>query len=80
MKKRLNITVDSILMEQAKRYAAKQQASLSELVEIYFKSITRPVHKKTAIDFLEELPKPKDPVSGNIRDVYYDQQKKKYGF
>ena len=80
MKKRLNITVDGALMEQAKRYAAKNNSSLSQMVEMYFKSLTRPTHKKNAIDVLKTLPKPKQTVNGDLKEQYFDKEKKKYGF
>lgn len=79
MKNRLNITVDSILIEQAKRHAAKNKSSLSQLIELYFKSLNRPAHKKTAIDLLKKLPKPKRTITGDLKERYYQQRKKKYG-
>ena len=80
MKKRLNITVDGALMEQAKRYAAKNNSSLSQLVEMYFKSLTRPNRTKNAIEFLKTLPTPKKAVSGDLKEQYFEKEKKKYGF
>jgi len=80
MKKRLNITVDGALMEQAKRYAAKNNSSLSQMVEVYFKSLTRPTRKKNAIEVLKTLPKPKQTVNGDLKEQYFDKEKKKYGF
>lgn len=81
MKDRLNITVDPVLLEQAKRYASKRNTSISQLVEMYFRSLTRPGRKKTVIDLLRELPKPKGKVpGGDLKKAYYGSQKKKYGF
>lgn len=80
MKNRLNITVDDGLMEQAKRYAAKHHTSLSQLVEQYFKSLTRPARKRNILDLLKELPKPRIKVEGDLKANYYQRQKKKYGF
>ena len=80
MKKRLNITVDGALMEQAKRYAARNNFSLSQMVEMYFKSLTRPTQKKNAIEFLKTLPPPKNIVSGDLKKQFFDKEKKKYGF
>jgi len=68
------------LIKQAKRYAAKNKSSLSQMVEAYFRSLARPAGKKSVIDLLEGLPKPKAPVAGNLKEQYYQQQKKKYGF
>jgi len=80
MKNKLNITVDDTLIEQAKRYAARHQTSLSQLVEQYFKSLVRPARKKNILELLKELPKPKISIEGDLKKNYYDQQKKKYGF
>lgn len=80
MKNRLNITVDDALIEQVKRYAAKHQVSLSQLVEQYFKTLIRPSHKKNILELLKELPRPKVKIEGDPRQTYYEQRKKKYGF
>ena len=80
MKNRLNITVDDALIEQVKRYAAKHHVSLSQLIEQYFKTLTRPAAKENILDFLEKLPKRKSTIEGDSRKAYYAQRKKKYGF
>jgi hypothetical protein len=79
MKNRLNITVDDALMEKAKRYAAKHHTSVSQLVEQYFKSLTRPAHKKNVRDLLKELPKPTRKAEGYLKEAYYEERKHKYG-
>jgi hypothetical protein len=60
MKERLNLTIDGALLEAMKAYAAKQQTSVSELVENYFKKVTKPVQRKTILDLMDELEVPKD--------------------
>lgn len=80
MKNKLNITVDNTLIEQAKRYAAKHQTSLSQLVEQYFKSLARPARKKNVRDLLKELPKPNRKIKGYTKEAYYEERKHKYGF
>ncbi len=80
MKNRLNITVDDVLMEQAKRYAARHQTSLSQLVEQYFKTLTPPVREQNILELLEDLPKYKVKVEGDLKKNYYENRKKKYGF
>lgn len=80
MKNRLNITVDDTLMEQAKRYAIRHKTSLSQLVEQYFKKLTRPARRKNIVQIIEELPKPEIKVEGNLNEAYYGDRKKKYGF
>jgi hypothetical protein len=80
MKTRLNITVEDALLNNAKRYAAKKATSLSQLVELYFKSLTRPSHKKNVIQLIDKLPKPKIDLPKDLTKGYYEDQKGKYGF
>lgn len=80
MKNRLNITVDHTLMEQAKRYAAEHQVSLSHLVEQFFKTLTRPSKRKNILQLLDDLPKPERKVEIDLKADYYEQRKEKYGF
>jgi Family of unknown function (DUF6364) len=80
MKSRLNITVEETLLNNAKRYASRNQTSLSQLIELYFKSLIRPSRKKNILELLKELPKPKVKIEGDLKENYYEQRKKKYGF
>ena len=79
MKARLNITVDEHLLNSAKRYAAKSETSLSQLIELYFKSLTRPARKKNIIQLIDKLPKPKIDTTTDLKQAYYEDQKSKYG-
>jgi hypothetical protein len=58
MKERLNLTIDGELLDSMKAYAASKGLSVSELVESYFRSVTRPVQRKNIIDLVDELEKP----------------------
>ncbi|HEX9512843.1 MAG TPA: DUF6364 family protein [Puia sp.] len=58
MKERLNLTIDGELLDAMKVYAASKQMSVSELVENYFRSVTRPVQRKNILDLVDELEKP----------------------
>jgi hypothetical protein len=80
MKTRLNITVDENLLNNAKRYAAKNETSLSQLIEFYFKSLTRPTRRKNIIQLIDKLPKPKIDLPKDLKQAYYEDQKEKYGF
>ena len=66
MKNRLNITVDDVLMQQAKHYAARHQTSVSKLVEQYIKNLTRPARNKNIIQLIEKLPKPGIDTNTNL--------------
>lgn len=80
MKARLNITVDKHLLSSAKKYADKNDTSLSQLIELYFESLTRPARRKNIIQLIEELPKTKIDARKNLKQSYYEDQKTKYGF
>ncbi len=79
MKSRLNITVDAEILNNAKRYADRKKISLSELIEQYFKSLTSS-RRKTIIQLVEELKKPTIDSKADLKEAYYKDQKRKYGF
>lgn len=82
MKTRLNITIEENLLDKVKAYAAKQNSSVSQLVEDYFRTITKKSKRKSLLDVLDELPKPKVnlPEGFDFKEEYYKQRAKKYGF
>ena len=82
MKTKLNITIEETLLKKVKAYAAKQNASVSKLVEDYFEAITRKPKKKSLLDIMEELPKPKMKFQKDFdfKEEYYKDNAKKYGF
>jgi hypothetical protein len=80
MKERLNLTIDGDLLNQMKAYAAKKQTSVSELVEGYFRSVTKPVQRKNILDLVRELKKPAIPDEADLKELYYKEQAERYGF
>ncbi len=56
MKERLNLTIDGALLEAMKAYAASKEMSVSELVESYFRSVTKPVGRDNILDLVDRLP------------------------
>lgn len=80
MKARLNITIDNAVLEDAKAYATKQNRSVSDLVETYFKKITKPAKRKSILDLVEKLEKPDIPQDADLKELYYKENAKKYGF
>lgn len=80
MKARLNLTIDNALLEEVKAYAARKQISVSELVEFFFMSVTKPGKKKTIIELVENLEKPVIDPSADLKELYYKEQSGKYGF
>jgi hypothetical protein len=80
VKNRLNITVSDHLLQQMKNYAYRHNTSISQLVEDYFTRLTRPAKKKNILDVLRDLPKPKQRNTGDLKEKYFREQKRKYGF
>jgi chromatin segregation and condensation protein Rec8/ScpA/Scc1 (kleisin family) len=82
MKTRLNITIEENLLNKVKMYANKHDSSVSQLVEEYFETLIKKPERKSVIDLIEELPKPKDkyPPGFDFLKGYYKARAKKYGF
>lgn len=82
MKTRLNLTIEKDLLEKVKLYADRRNESVSQLVEVYFETIVKKPRKKSVIDLIEELPKPKDkyPPDFDFVKEYYKASAKKHGF
>lgn len=78
MKARLNLTIDQSLLEDVKQYATLKNTSVSELVEEYFKVIIQP-KKKSFVELIKELPKPKVDENFDWKEEYYKDKMKKYG-
>lgn len=74
MKSRLNITVDNLLMEEVKAYASSKKTSVSELVENYFRKITRPTDRKTILDLIDRLEKPAIAPHADLKKEFYEAQ------
>jgi hypothetical protein len=55
MKERLNLTIDAALLEAMKSYAASKGMSVSELVERYFRAVTRPIQQNNILDLMDRL-------------------------
>ncbi len=66
MKERLNLTIDGALLEAMKVYAAGKGISVSELVESYFRQVTRPVSRHNILDMVDQLDGPDSMVSGFV--------------
>lgn len=80
MKARLNLTIENSLLENVKSYAVKQQQSVSELVEGYFKTVTKPSKRKNILQLVDKLDKPVIAEEGDLKELYYKENEKKYGF
>jgi hypothetical protein len=80
MKARLNLTIDESLLSRIKAYSASNKISVSELVEQYFKSISKPVKGQNLIQMVEKLKPAKFNVNADLKQDFYEEQAGKYGF
>lgn len=80
MKTRLNLTVEETLLDRIKKYASKKNTSVSELVESYFRLVLKPAGRENIIDMVEKLKQPDISDSVDLKNEFYNQQKKKHGF
>lgn len=76
VKERLNLTIDGELLDSMKAYAASKSMSVSELVESYFRSVTRPVKRKNILDLVDELESHPDAAASH----YQEDNRAKHGF
>lgn len=78
MKERLNLTIDRELLEAMKAYAAGKQMSVSELVEGYFRNVTKPVRRENILDLVDRLEAPaeREPATD---DGLADKEARKNG-
>ena len=58
----------------------RQKTSISELVEQYFHSISKPAKHQNIIDMVEKLKPAKFNVNADLKKDFYEEQASKYGF
>jgi len=80
MKTRVNLTIEDSLLNNIKAYASRKNMSVSELVENYFRKITKPSKRKNIIDVIDKMERPNIPLDKDLKKSYYEDQKAKYGF
>ncbi len=76
MKERLNLTIDAELVESMKAYAAGKQMSVSELVESYFRNVTRSLPHTNVLDMVDQLEKPVLDLAdekADLKALFYQQ-------
>lgn len=74
MKSNLKLTIETSLLNAVIEYAAKHNLTVNELVERYFKLITKSPKHKNIIDLIEELEKPTINVESDLKELYYHQK------
>ena len=75
MKSRLNLTIEDSLLKSTKLYAEEQHISVSELVESYFKEITKPIKRKNFVDIVKELGAHHIGPKADLEELYYRDPK-----
>jgi uncharacterized FlgJ-related protein len=73
LKERLNLTIDAELLASMKAYAASKQMSVSELVESYFRNVTRSLPHTNVLDLVDQLEKPDLDEKADLKDLFYQQ-------
>jgi len=79
MKAKLNLTIDDDLLGHVKRYAERQRVSVSELVESYFRSLTKSRKKKNIVELVDGLDGPHAPLPDDLTKAYYEEQENRHG-
>lgn len=79
MKTKLNLTIDEALLTSVKTFAANKRVSISELVEVYFRIIIRPVKRKNIIDLVDQLKPPAIDADIDLKKAYYETKHRKHG-
>jgi hypothetical protein len=75
MKSRLNLTIEESVLQSMKQYAEKQHTSVSDLVEDYFRNVTKPVKKKSFMDLVDKLPPHDIDPKADLKELYYQDKK-----
>jgi CO dehydrogenase/acetyl-CoA synthase alpha subunit len=78
MQARLSLSIDTDILKEVKKLSAKKNMNISEMVEDYFKIITKP-KRKLLTEILDELPRVQIPENKKLSTLYYKAARKKYG-
>ncbi|TFF37543.1 DUF6364 family protein [Mucilaginibacter psychrotolerans] len=76
MKSRLNLTIEESVIQRMKQYAEKQHTRVSDLVEDYFRNVTKPLKKKSFMDIVDQLPQHDIDAKADLKELYYQDKKK----
>ena len=80
MKARVNLTIEESVLHNTKLYAEKKGVSISEIVEDYLKIVSKQAKRRTIKDLVEELEPVNVDPGADLKESYYQEQAKKYGF
>lgn len=81
MKSRVNLTIEEGLLSEVKCYATENKVSISELVEDYFRQLTKPKRKSNIFEMVKQLDiKEKFADIPDLKKAYYEDNAAKYGF
>ncbi len=80
MKAKLNLTIDNSLLAHIKQYSVSHQISISELVENYFRNLTKASKKTNIVELMDKIERPSLELPEDLKKAYYEEQREKYGF
>ncbi|MBL4677706.1 MAG: hypothetical protein JKY70_16115 [Mucilaginibacter sp.] len=75
MKSRLNLTIEDSLLRTMKSYAEKQRTSVSDLVENYFRQVTKPSKQESFVEMIDKLEPHKVDKKADLKALYYSDKK-----
>lgn len=76
MKTRLNLTIDDALLAEIKKLAVRNDTTVSDLVEQYFKKLLPRKRHDNILDMVEKL-RPSDIApDADLKELYYREKGK----
>ncbi len=80
MKARVNLTIEEDILLKAKKYAAEAGTSISELVEDYLTTVTKPkIRSRGLLEMVDKLKPSNYPENYNFKEEYYKSKAGKNG-
>ena len=79
VKARLNIAIDEHLLAEVKKYAQKDDTSVSELAAHFFLNYLKPIPEKQAsvVDIVDDLHPPAIKPGTDLKKLYYEERSEK---
>lgn len=80
MKAKVNLTIESDVLDKAKKYAANMGTSVSEIVENYFRKLTATeVRESNLFKLIESLEQPNIAADLDFKKAYHEAKINKNG-
>lgn len=76
MKARVNLTIDKALLVEIKKIALRNDTTVSDLVEQYFRKLLPKKKVENILDIVDKL-RPSDlPADADLKELYYREKGK----